>query len=321
MKAKREQTLVGLLVIVATGILIATVFALSGAFAGSSNTYRAYFPFAGGIEPGATVRYAGGPKVGRVEHIAIDPQNPARIEITFSVRPDIPVKQDSKVRIMSMSPLGDNHVEIVAGSPESPKAVSGMVLTSVPYLDFNVLTSQINNIAPEAQRLLSTLNQRASELQVTVARVNDLLSDKNRANISATIANTRGLIEEDRPVLKATLEHVDGATQKLAPLIDNFRKTSEQANKTLDHVDALIGENRPDIHQALVQLRQSLASVQDLTDQLNSTLDANSENIDELLDNLRHVTENLDQFTETIKRRPYTLIRASSPKEHKPGEP
>ena len=49
-------------------------------------------------------------------------------------------------------------------------------------------------------------------------------------------------------------------------------------------------------------------------------LDVNSENIDELLDNMRHVTENLNEFCSTIKTRPYTLIRASNPRPHKPGE-
>ena len=53
---------------------------------------------------------------------------------------------------------------------------------------------------------------------------------------------------------------------------------------------------------------------------LDQTLDVNSENIDELLENLRHVSENLKQFTNTIKTRPYTLIRSSNPREHKPGE-
>jgi len=43
-------------------------------------------------------------------------------------------------------------------------------------------------------------------------------------------------------------------------------------------------------------------------------------NIDELLDNMRHVTENLKEFTSTIKTRPYTLFRASNPREHKTGE-
>jgi hypothetical protein len=40
-----------------------------------------------------------------------------------------------------------------------------------------------------------------------------------------------------------------------------------------------------------------------------------------LLENLRHVSQNLKEFTNTIKTRPYTLIRSSTPHEHKTGEP
>ncbi len=43
------------------------------------------------------------------------------------------------------------------------------------YLDFNAITERINDIAPEAQQLLHTLNERATELKVTIDRVNDLL--------------------------------------------------------------------------------------------------------------------------------------------------
>ncbi len=91
MAGKREQVFVGLFVLVAGGLLIGIVFAISGAFGRSVKTYHAYFPFAGGLEQGATVRYAGGPKVGRVEKLSIDPQNPARIEVVFSVETDLPV--------------------------------------------------------------------------------------------------------------------------------------------------------------------------------------------------------------------------------------
>src|SRR5258707_10442207 len=34
-------------------------------------------------------------------------------------------------------------------------------------------------------------------------RVNDLLSVQNRANLSATLASTRGMIEENRPALRS----------------------------------------------------------------------------------------------------------------------
>jgi ABC-type transporter Mla subunit MlaD len=222
---------------------------------------------------------------------------------------------------MSLSPLGDNHLEVVPGSAQASLAPSGATLASEPFVDFNAITAQINNIAPKAQELLTTLNERATELKVTVDRINDVLNDKNRDNLSSTIANTRGMLEENRPKLKSTLDHVDKASAKLEPLLDDLRKTSAEANKTLQHVDDLIAEDRPDIHKVLVQLRQNLDSIQDLTGQLNNTLGANSENIDEILENFRHVSENMKEFTEIIKARPYTLLRSTTPKEHKPGQP
>jgi len=84
MDSKREQAFVGLFVMVAVAILVATVIALSGAFATSTTRYKAYFTFAGGLEQGSGVRYAGSPKVGRIESVRIDPQDPSRMEIDFN---------------------------------------------------------------------------------------------------------------------------------------------------------------------------------------------------------------------------------------------
>jgi len=320
MESKRELAVVGSFVLVAGAVLVATVFALTGAFGSVAATYRSYFPFAGGLEPGATVRYAGGPKVGRVEKLQLDPKDSSRIEITFSVKSGLPIRTDSRVKIMSLSPLGDNHLEIVPGSEKAALAPTGTILPSDPYVDFNALTAKLNDIAPQAQQLLQSLNDRASEIQVTLARVNDLLNDKNRANLAGTLAETRGMIAENRAPVKAAVQNLNSASQKLVPLLDDLRKTSTQANDTLNHVDSLIGDNRPDVRQAVIDLRQSLATVKDLTERLDQTLDVNSDNIDELLENLRHVSQNLKEFTNTIKTRPYTLIRSATPPEHKPGE-
>jgi phospholipid/cholesterol/gamma-HCH transport system substrate-binding protein len=321
MEARREQALVGLFVIVAAVVLVATVFGITGAFGHTAKSFHAFFPFAGGLEVGSTVRYAGGPKVGRVSKLEIDPHDPGRIEITLDVHADLPVKTDSHVRIMSMSPLGDNHLEIVPGSPQASLAQNGATLPSDKYLDLNAITERINDLAPEAQKLLQTLNDRATEMKVTIARVNDLLNDRNRENLAGTLAETRQMIAEDRPQVKATLGHLNASSEKLGPLLDDLRKTSAEANKTLDHVDSMIGENREDVRAAVVQLRKSLTTVSDLTGRLDQTLEVNSENIDEMLENFRHVSQNLKEFTDIIKARPYTLLRASSPREHKTGEP
>jgi phospholipid/cholesterol/gamma-HCH transport system substrate-binding protein len=320
MAEKRDQVFVGLFVLIAAAVLIGMVFAISGAFGRTSKTYHAYFPFAGGLERGATVRYAGGPKVGRVEKLAIDPQNPARIDVVFSVQTDLPVKTDSHVKIMSISPLGDNHLEVLPGGAQTALAPPGFLLPSDTYLDFNVLTAQINDLAPQAKLLIQSLNDRAADLKVTVDRVNELLSAENRANLSATLAGTRGVIEENRPQIKSTIQHLDSVSQKLEPLLQDLHKDSEEANQALTHLDAILGENSADVRQSVIELRKSLTTLTDITGRLDQTLDVNTENIDELLDNFRRVSQNLKEFTNTIKRRPYTLIRATNPPDHKPGE-
>jgi phospholipid/cholesterol/gamma-HCH transport system substrate-binding protein len=320
MAGKRESVFVGLFVIVAAAVLIGMVFAISGVFGRSAKSFHAYFPFAGGLEQGATVRYAGGPKVGRVEKLGIDPQNPTRIDVVFSVQTDLPVKTDSHTKIMSMSPLGDNHLEILPGGAQTALAPPGSLLPSDAYVDFNALTAQINDLAPQAKDLIQSLNDRATELKVTVDRVNDLLNTQNRANLSATLADTRGMIEENRPRIKSTIQHLETVSQKIEPLLQDLRNTSDEANKALTHIDELLGENRADVRQAVADLRKSLSTLTDITGRVDQTLDVNTENIDELLDNFRRVSQNLKEFTDTIKKRPYTLIRATNPREHKPGE-
>lgn len=320
LQAKRERALVGLFVLVAAGLLVATLFSMSGVFGRSGRTYRAYFRNAGGLEPGSEVRYAGGPSVGRVTMVRTDPQDPSRMEIDFRVDDQVPVKMDSKAKISSLSPLGDNFLGIVPGSAAAPPAPSGTVLTGMDYASFDDLTSKINDIAPQASVLLVNLNARVTDLQETIRRVNGLLDTTNRANIAASLANVRGMLAEDRPVLHSTLNNLNSASSKLAPLIDDLKKTSNQANIALSHIDATLLENRPDLRQAVSELRATLTSTSALADQLNGIVNTNSDNLDVIIANLRDVTENLKNFTERIKTRPAALIRSSAPPEHVPGQ-
>src|SRR5258706_3419436 len=109
MGTKSEQAMVGLFVLIAGAVLVVTVFVLSGAFGGSASTYRAYFPFAGGLEPGATVRYAGGPKVGRVGKIQLYPEDALRLGNTFRLQFGLSRETDNHLKNKSPKPLRGNH--------------------------------------------------------------------------------------------------------------------------------------------------------------------------------------------------------------------
>jgi phospholipid/cholesterol/gamma-HCH transport system substrate-binding protein len=320
MESKRENVLVGLFTLVAAALLVVVVLLLSGTFGKGTTSYRAYFKNAGGLAPGSEVRYAGGPPIGRVEKVTSDPANSTRMEIEFAVDPSVPVKTDSLAEITSNSPLGDNFLGIRPGSLTAPRAQNGAVLNSVEYTSLADVAGMIAQLEPNANNLITSLNERVDTLKITLDRVNDLLNDENRKNISGTVAELHGILSENRANLKNTLSNVNAVSARLNPLIDNFNKTAAQANDTLSHIDAVIGEDRPDLHKAIASLRLSLDQAVNITGQLNSTLNANSENLDEILDNLKHITDNMNEFTETIKTRPYTLIRASGLPPRVPGQ-
>ena len=317
---RREEAFVGLFVLIAAGLLLATLFALTGVFGRGDNRYRTFFNDAGGLRPGTSVHYQGGPPVGRVESVRTDPNDVTRAEVVFRVNKDVPVKTDSTTIVTSNSPLSDNYLGIKPGSNSAPRAPSGSTLKSAPYVGFAELEAEIAGLAPQAKVLLGNLNNRVTELQTTVARLNDVLSDRNRDNLSASLANVRGVFEENRPALRTTIQNANQASAKVAPLLDDLKKTNAQLKQTLDSVEGTLDENRPDIRKSVEDLRRLLATANQVTEQLQGTLSANSENIDEILANFREASLNLRQLTQMLKQRPYTLLRSASPPVHEPGQ-
>jgi len=319
MDSKREQAFVGVFVILATGLLVATIFAIGGAFGHAGASYLVYFKNAGGLERGSIVRYAGIRK-GRIDKLDVDPKDPSQVVMTFSVEPGVPIKTDSRAKIASLSALGENFLEITPGKPESPLAKSGSVLRSKEFFGINDVADMLNELGPKVSDLVDGLNDRVAELQKTIDRVNDLLNDQNRANVAGSLDNLNGMLAENRPHIKNTTRNVDEASAKLSSSIDQFKQTAKQADDTLKKVDDMLGENRADLRASIQQLRKTLATADSTIEELHRTLSTNSENIDELLENIRLATENLREFTDTIRTRPYTLIRATEPPEHKPGK-
>jgi len=319
MSSRREQVWVGLFVLVAAALLIGTVLSVAGTFSRGNIPHRAYFKFAGGLEPGAAVRF-GGMKAGSVQAVRVDPEDSTRIEVDFNVARHIPLKADSVAKIASLSPLGDNYVELTAGTREAAAAAPGSVVRSTESTNFSDLGDMVGKLEPMVQEVLQNLNQRLNELQVTMARANDLLSDQNRSNISAALGNVNSMLAEDRPKVSATLSNVQTASARLMPLLDDLKKTMAQANDALGHIDAVLLENRQDLRSSVAELRQTLLTASSVMDQLERTLDYNADNIDQTLENVRVTTQHLKDLTETLKRRPYTLIRADRPRERNPGE-
>ena len=337
MEAMRERTLVGLFVLIAGGLFFATMIVISGGLTGATVPHQAYFKFAGGVQAGAPVRY-GGMVVGKVQRIRVDPGNSTRIEIQLTVNRDAPLKTDSVAKISTLGPLTDNYIEISTGSEHAALAPPGSTLLSAEAFGLPQLGDAVQAMLPDVHTALQKLNQNLDGLQVTLTRANDVLNDRNRANIGSSLNhlehlvadvqprvtksldNLDGLLADARPKVATSLTNVQELTAKLGPLLNDLKITTTRANDTLAHVDSTLTENRPDIRASVTGLRDTVAKSAVLLNELNQTLDQNSANIDDLLDNLRMTTENLRTLTETLKRSPASLIRGINVLDRKPGE-
>ncbi len=332
MTSRREQLWVGTFVVMAVALLVGVVLVVSGAFNNKGTIHRAYFKFANGLAPAAPVRY-GGFLAGKVETVRVDPQDSTRIEIVFSVRPDIPVKTDSMAKITSLGALAESYLEITTGTRASPLAPSGSVLKSHETLAIGDLGDVIGKLAPVFEQVLHSLNDRLVEMKVTIAEVNDLLGDKNRRNIGGSLETLNAMLADTRPKISTTLsnlqaasdkfpavsENVQTASERMAPLLDDLKGTIKQANDALSHVDAIVVENRTEIRTSTLAMRETLDTASEAVELLRSTLDRNSGNLDETLANVRAMTDNLKELTDTVKRKPSVLIRGEMGKDRQPG--
>ena len=337
MSVAGERTLVGIFVLVAAVLLLGTVIVVSGGFGSSGVPHPTYFKFAGGVQPGGAVRF-GGLAVGKVKSIRVDPKNTTRIEVEVVVNPDAPIKTDSVAKITTLGALGDNYIEVSTGTEGAPLLPPGAVLKSVEAFGLGQLGELFDSLMPDVKAVLSKVSTDLDGLQTTITRANDLLNDKNRANLGGTLEtvngmlaetrprvamtldNLNGLLTDTRPQLAATLTDVRGLLTKVGPVLDDLKVTTTKANDLLAHVDAVMVENRADIRASVIGLRDTLAKSQVMLDQLNTLLDTNSPNIDATLDNLRMATENIRGLTETLEHNPSVIIRGSKVSDRRPGD-
>ncbi len=318
MNPNREKMIVGAFVVVAAAVLSATIVAVSGGFGSSRTSYRTYFKFAGGLQPGALVRYAG-LSVGKVERVRIDPGNPARIEVAFQVDGAAPIKTDSVAKIATLGALTENYIEISPGTQAAAKAPPDAVLNSVESFGFAQIGDAVQDVLPDLKLAIQKLNVNLTGLEVTVSRANDLLNDRNRAHIANSLEHVDGMLADAQPKVARSLTNVDQVSAKLSPLLDDFKRTANDADVALKDTDAVIGENRSDLRASIVELRGSLAKTTVLIEHLSDSVEQNGDNIDEVLDNLRLATENLRDLTDVLKSNPATLIRGVKTEDRRPG--
>ena len=180
----------------------------------------------------------------------------------------------------------------------------------------------MNNVTVNANKLVNDLDDKflvlANNANQLITNVNAVVSPENRQHLEAVLSNADAMLAESRPHVTRALANIEAASAKLSPTMDSANAAIGRVNTLAENINAVVLENRKELHEVLVRLRDSLTEARQLIGQMNDVLVSNRANIDESLDNIRSTSQNLKQFSNTIKQRPFSLIRIKTEKDPVP---
>jgi phospholipid/cholesterol/gamma-HCH transport system substrate-binding protein len=203
---------------------------------------------------------------------------------------------------------------------------------------FAQITESIQSLVPQISDVLDKVSRDLDILQVTLAhaddlmndnnranlgqalaRANDVLNDHNRSNLASSLGNLNQMLSDSRPKVSAGLTNLNDAAAKMAPLLDEFKRTSTRADQMLSNLDSVLTENRPDLRMSVSELREVLANSSNAVDQIQGIMNQNAANLYEILENMRASAVNIRSLTETLKTSPSSVIRGVNVADRKPG--
>lgn len=296
MEYRSNEIKAGCLVIFSIVLLTAFLIMISGLdLFKSTKIYFARFQNTSGLEVGSLVRF-GGMEIGKVKNVRIAPDNNSQIQFTLEVDEEIPIKEDSEALITSIGIMGEYYIEVTTGTPNSELLPSGSMLQCRELLPMMMLTESVDKIT--------------QQLSVTIESVNKILGDENQQQIHQLFVNLNQLLEDNQ--------------QAVSSMMINMNAVLADLNSMGDKLDTLLLDNQESITGAIGQLEQTLTNSQSLILDFQRTMKnvdqmivTQNGNYDQIMENLRRTSSNLDDFTKSIKEKPWSLIRKSSPKERK----
>ncbi len=152
---------------------------------------NAEFNNAQDLKLGDRVKIAG-VEVGKVENISLDETN-NKVHVTMKLRRDAIVRTDSTATIKFTGLLGQNFVSLDFGSPSSPQAADGAMLSVVEQPDLSAMMQKIDNVATGVENLTKSFT--GDKIENLLGPLTDFVK-ANRAALTATIANFQAISSE-----------------------------------------------------------------------------------------------------------------------------
>jgi len=142
------------------------------------------------LKKGDMVKMAG-VEVGRVDSISLTNE---KVRVTLNLKKrDAEIKTDSKATIKFTGLMGQNFVSLDFGSPGSPRAVEGAILSTVEQPDLSAIMVKLENVAGGIEGLTKSFTP--DNLAPLFGPITDFMKN-NSTNLGAILANTKSITEQ-----------------------------------------------------------------------------------------------------------------------------
>ncbi len=250
-----------------------------------------------GLTLGSPVRYLG-VDVGQVNDMRLITNNGTRVAVTIDVLATTPVDRGTYASLAYQGITGVAFISLAADAGDYPP------LAADAAFEHPVIPTRDVGLAA----LLAESGNITSQIGAVLDRVNELLGDDNRASIGRTLANLESLTE-------ALAEHSDSIERLPGELLTAVN----ELRMTLDQVNTLLDDSRPDLVSTVEQLRDAAASIAGVTGRLDAVLDDNHQSFDAfvgeglgelpgLVAETRHTLRELDKLLVSLRENPSQLV-------------
>ncbi len=283
MEPRAHHVLIGLFTIIVTAA--AMLFALWLAKSHNNVELRHYTVVFNeavrGLSQGSAVQYSG-IKIGDVVQLSLDPRNPNKVLARIRIDSKIPVKKDTRARMVLTGITGVSVIELSGGTPDSPplRATGGEdpVIVATP--------------SPIAQLLANSDNLMANITELLL-NANMLLSPDNTRRLSNTLEHLEqlsGSLADQRGDMKTLLQSLTAASQEAGAAL-------RQAGGLMHNADTLLDRQGAD---TLDGARRAMTALEKTSSGLNQLLDENKASLGRGMRGLGELGPTLQELRSTL---------------------
>ncbi|NLJ91898.1 MAG: MCE family protein [Aeromonadales bacterium] len=283
METRAHHILIGAFtLLVAVAILLFSLWMVKSGSQQDTRLYSVEFHEAvSGLTVGSAVEYSG-IRVGEVERLSLNPNNPAVVLAQVRISKQVPIKQDTKARLALANITGASNIQLSGGTPTSPnlEAPEGQLpLIIAEPSPFAKLRLNSEEVITGFKSLLDNANQ--------------LFSKENGENFSQMLANlnaTTGIVAEQKDDISAGIKNLTQASQQI-------NDTMSQAARMLSQLE---GQLNTKGEQVLTNADRTLASLAKISNDLDQLLTNNQQALNSGLQGMMEIEPTLRELRSTL---------------------